>query len=29
MVRLRPDNPDDYDSLLDAAAYEQSTAERG
>jgi glycine cleavage system H protein len=28
MVRLRPDNPSDYDSLLDASAYEQSTTER-
>jgi glycine cleavage system H protein len=28
MVRLRPDNPEAYDSLLDAQAYEQSTTER-
>ncbi len=28
MIRLRPDNPADYDSLLDASAYEQSTRER-
>ncbi len=28
IVRLRPDNPADYDSLLDAAAYERSTTER-
>lgn len=28
MVRLRPDNGDDYDSLLDAAAYERTTTER-
>jgi len=29
LSRLRPDNREDYDSLLDAAAYEQNTAERG
>ncbi|MBV9280598.1 MAG: glycine cleavage system protein GcvH [Chloroflexi bacterium] len=29
IVRLKPDDPGDYDELLDAAAYEQSTAERG
>lgn len=28
IVRFRPDNPDDYDSLLDAAAYEQHTTEQ-
>lgn len=28
MVRLRPDNPADFDSLLDASAYEQNTTER-
>ena len=28
MVRLRPDNPESFDSLLDAKAYEQSTTER-
>lgn len=28
LVRLRPDNPADIDSLLDAAAYERSTTER-
>ncbi len=27
IVRLRPDNPADYDSLLDAAGYEQRTTE--
>ena len=28
LVRLKPDNPADYDSLLDAAAYGQSVADR-
>lgn len=28
LTRLRPDNPGDVDSLLDAVAYEQSTTER-
>ena len=28
MVRLRPNNPADFDSLLDASAYEQNTTER-
>jgi glycine cleavage system H protein len=28
ILRFRPDNPGDYDSLLDAAAYEQTIAER-
>jgi glycine cleavage system H protein len=28
IIRLRPDNVADVDSLLDASAYEQSTAER-
>jgi glycine cleavage system H protein len=28
MVRFRPDNASDYDSLLDADAYRQNTAER-
>jgi glycine cleavage system H protein len=29
IVRIRPENPDEYDSLLDAAAYTTNTAERG
>lgn len=29
IIRLRAENPADYDSLLDAAAYEKSTTERG
>jgi glycine cleavage system H protein len=28
IIRLRPDNLVDFDSLLDASAYEQSTTER-
>jgi glycine cleavage system H protein len=28
MLRLRPDNPADYDSLLEPSGYQQSTAER-
>lgn len=28
MVRLKPDNSAEYDSLLDAQAYQRSTAER-
>lgn len=28
MVKLKPDNPGDFDSMLDAQAYERSTAER-
>jgi glycine cleavage system H protein len=28
MLRFRPDNPTDYDSLLSAADYEQSTKDR-
>jgi glycine cleavage system H protein len=28
MIRFRPANPDDYQSLLDAQQYEQSTKER-
>lgn len=28
LTRLRPDNPDDIHSLLDATAYEESTRER-
>ena len=28
LLRFRPDNPGDYDSLLDAQAYERNTAER-
>jgi glycine cleavage system H protein len=28
MLRFRPDNPDDYDSLLSASDYEQSTKDR-
>lgn len=28
LIRLRPDNPADYDALLDAAAYRQSTEAR-
>lgn len=28
MVRFRPTDPEEYDNLLDAAAYERSTAER-
>jgi glycine cleavage system H protein len=29
LIRLRAENPGDFDSLLDAAAYEKNTAERG
>jgi glycine cleavage system H protein len=28
MLRFRPDNPQDYESLLSAADYEQSTKDR-
>lgn len=28
LLRLKPDNPGDFDSMLDADAYERSTAER-
>lgn len=28
IIKMRPDNPADYDTLLDAASYEKSTKER-